>query len=29
MMEINRIVAAILDMYGLADATGIKDAVKN
>lgn len=29
MMEINRIVTAILDMYGLADATGIKDAVKN
>lgn len=29
MAEINRIVTAILDMYGLADATGIKDAVKN
>lgn len=29
MADINRIVAAILDMYGLADATGIKDAVKN
>ena len=29
MAEINRIVTALLDMYGLADATGIKDAVKN
>ena len=29
MADINRIVTAILDMYGLADATGIKDAVKN
>ena len=29
MAEINRIVTVILDMYGLADATEIKDAVKN
>lgn len=29
MADINRIVTIILDMYGLADATGIKDAVKN
>ncbi len=29
MADINRIVTVILDMYGLADATGIKDAIKN